>query len=273
MLADSDIAIFDAFGYLVVACDDLREAIAGVERECTANLRAVFGTPESQVRAAAESRCYLPMMGERAPASLALVEDRRVVGEARRLVRGPVVVKPAKVSMFVRPTPWHRDCSTGLRGVKCVFYLGSRTIRLDVVPGSHRAPAGAAVELVLGERWRPWGSAPPNALSDAGIPVHSVAVEPGQVLVFDIALWHASAETAPRAQWAVSYLAAPISRERVPETARYVADFLRKQLAYDRVAHPYFPPSWLAGTSESEPAIAFRESRVLAAYLEVWGDR
>jgi ectoine hydroxylase-related dioxygenase (phytanoyl-CoA dioxygenase family) len=82
-----------------------------------------------------------------------------------------------------------------------------------VIPGSHRGTFGEALRAgkVVGQ--------PAKA-----VPAHVVETEPGDVIVLDEHLFHASAGGGTRHQWRVDYVRAP---EGVEATRRVRAYFAR----------------------------------------------
>jgi hypothetical protein len=66
----------------------------------------------------------LPMMSrQRTPTSLALVEDDRFLGAARRLLAAQVLPTYAEGNLLFGEAGFHTDCGTGTPGVKFVAYL------------------------------------------------------------------------------------------------------------------------------------------------------
>lgn len=272
LLTDDDLVFFEAFGFLALDAEVCTEQVAALERECGEALVGAYGSLPRAHELAGSFRCYLPMMGPSTPVSAALAEADVLVDAARRSLGRRPLVKPAKVSVFSGRTSWHRDCFTGVRGVKFVVYFGDTPPRFDVVPGSHCGTAGAMVDRLFGDSDRlPWDDGNLAVLKKMSVPTHSIPLQPRQILMFDVGIWHASHETEMRTQWSVSYLAEPATDDERAATVTYIGEFLRKPLEYPRADYPYFPPSWENGENDSALATAFDDSGVLRGYLQEWG--
>jgi hypothetical protein len=134
---------------------------------------------------------YVPMMCERTPVSLGLVDALAVV--AAELLGRPVVPGRAKGTRYVGDTGWHRDSAHDIASVGVVAYLEplrAETGALRVVPGSHvrrEAPLPA----------------------DGAVTGEALETEPGDVIVFDEHLIHGSSGGNERRQWRVDFLIDP----------------------------------------------------------------
>jgi hypothetical protein len=269
---DNDIAFYTAFGFLPLDAEICTEQVAELEIECANALASAYGSLTRMQELAVLSRCYLPMMGTATPVSADLANADILVGAARRALGIQPLVKPAKASVFSGQTSWHRDCYTGVRGVKFATYFGEDPIRFDVVPGSHLSSACGVVSHLLGDsHLLPWADVNLGILEKLSVPTHSISLRPGQILMFDIGIWHASHDPGMRIQWSVSYLAEPATDAERAGTVTYLGEFLRKPLSYPRADYPYFPASWEDGSDDCALATAFRDSGVLRDYLEQWG--
>jgi hypothetical protein len=79
------------------------------------------------------------MSRHRTPVSLALVEDTRFLGAARRLLDAPVLPTYAEGVLLFGQAGFHYDDGTGSAGVKFVAYLEPLTAEtgaLRLLPGS-----------------------------------------------------------------------------------------------------------------------------------------
>jgi hypothetical protein len=124
---------------------------------------------------------------------------------ATHLLDADPLLSPTEVqaSLFTSVTRWHSDASVPCRGVKFASYLdvGSGAAsegRLRVLPLSHRVDS-RPLRSWLGTASRPVGD----------VPATVIAVAPGDLIAFDINLWHAGVGPGPRLQWSAVFLQDP----------------------------------------------------------------
>lgn len=207
-----EVAHFDTFGFVV-----LRGAIdpAPLVAEVEASLPRDRMTTELVVAQ------YAPTMTARTPTSLDLLD--RFAPLAERLSGGPVCPLRAKAVRYHGETAWHRDSDHDVTSVGFLAYLDpldAESGALRVLPGSHRPEHAARIaSFVEGE------PLPVDALP--GIPL---ATRPGDVIVLDEHLWHASARGSTRRQWRVDYFVAPRDARERAALGAYLDDT--------------FPPTW-----------------------------
>ena len=128
-----------------------------------------------------------------------LTEDPRFVGAAEQMFGEDVfAIGPCSVMRFVNPgTKWHPDTvNINQSGVSFVFYL--QPVRADrgalrVIPGSQRNPFHDALREVRAKQ-KLGGSHPiKRALGGVEhVPAYACEADPGDVVAFDVRLWHAS---------------------------------------------------------------------------------
>ena len=102
---------------------------------------------------------YVPMMCERTPESVALIDRCSVI--AAELLGRAVLPGRAKGTWYQSDTAWHRDSVHGIASVGVVAYLEplhAATGALRVVPGSHAARDQALPEHAgqVGEALEPY---------------------------------------------------------------------------------------------------------------------
>jgi Phytanoyl-CoA dioxygenase (PhyH) len=152
---------------------------------------------------------YLPMMCERTPVSVSLIDA--LARSAAALLGRAVLPVRAKGTRYFGGSEAHRDNALDVASVGFLAYLEPLTASsgaLRVRPGSHVAPStGAHLELT-----------------------EAVETEPGDVIVFDEHLWHGSVGGNDRRQWRVDFVVDPVD---AAETARVREYFAR-----------IFPPDW-----------------------------
>jgi hypothetical protein len=155
---------------------------------------------------------YVPMMTAETPVSLSLLDQVETVAAA--LFGGPVLPTRAKGTRYHGETPWHTDSDLPFRSVGFLAYLepvGADSGALRVIPGSHHAQFREAI--------RGMGT---TCLRDLSLPGHVVTTEPGDMILLDERVLHASVGGSIRRQWRVDYLGTPADAEVNP-TKSYFA--------------------------------------------------
>ncbi len=231
----SDVAHFRAFGYVVLRRTFDAEALRReVDQALESAGAASIDTERARVR-------YVPMMGERTPVSLSLLDRFQPI--AATLLGRPVVPLRAKGMRYSGNTDAHRDSELAMESVGFAAYLEplrEDTGALRLLPGSHRDGFERGTAGYL-----------------------AVPTDPGDVIVFDEHLFHASAGGTIRTQWRVDYFAAPRSAEEVEVARRYVANVFPPGWdgGYDVDRHPSYPDEWLRS---GRPAV--EQLRALGVY-------
>jgi hypothetical protein len=187
---------------------------------------------------------YVPMMTEQTPASLALLDRSDTV--AATLLGGSVLPTRAKGARYWGDTPWHADSDAPLASIGFLAYLdatGAETGALRVLPGSHRPQYAEAIRHL--------------AAGDCHLDLPGVALptEPGDLIVLDERLWHASIGGRVRRQWRVDFLRVPVDHEADRLTRQYFAGLYAPDwiVRYDAARHPSYGSTW---KQSSRPAVA-----------------
>jgi hypothetical protein len=239
---------FRTFGFLVLRALLPRTEIADLRAEVVDSLRANYTMPDGTLEVATGTDGYfLPMMGEKTPVSRALVADPRLVGVAQAMLDGPVAPKPAKGILYRDASFWHQDTGDpNLPALKLVTYLDPLTGpsgALQVLPSSHRIAVSEELTSYRA-RW-PWDTTPTAEAEEEqrwpGLTLHS---EPGDVIIFDVRLWHASLFGRDRLQWSVSYVRHPNTEAERDSARSYILSYLSDGHVYDSEAYPYLDPAW-----------------------------
>lgn len=193
---------------------------------------AFAGSPPANVGSGGNSFRYVPMMGERTPLSLALLDKLSEL--APTMLGRAAVATRAKGTQYVGDTAWHRDSDRNLDSVGFVAYLEPlhrEDGALRVLPGSHRSvpstiPAGI----------------PPRS----GTLGEAVETEPGDVIVFDEHLYHARVRGATRHQWRVDFFADPQTPQEQAEVNAYLAGIFQVGWdgGYDLDRYPSYSQYW-----------------------------
>src|SRR3989442_10195945 len=134
---------------------------------------------------------YVPMMTFKTPVSLSLLD--RVEAVAAALLGGSVLPTRAKGVRCSGSTPWHTDSSAPLASVGFLAYLEPLRAEdgaLRVLPGSHHPDFRDALRGLGVD-----GTAAPV------LPAHVVVTEPGDLILLDEHVLHASFGGGTRRQW------------------------------------------------------------------------
>jgi hypothetical protein len=151
-----------------------------------------------RIRGAVTSFQYVPMMTAETPMSLSLLD--RTEGVAKILLRCPVLPTRAKAVRYSGDTSWHADSVVPIASVGCAAYLEcleAESGALRVLPGSHGPEFSDAI-CALG-----------TGIAAQTLPAHVVSTEPGDLIVFDEHLFHASCGGGVRRQWRVDFVSDP----------------------------------------------------------------
>ena len=176
---------------------------------------------------------YLPMMCERTPVSLDLLDRFAIVGA--ELLGKQVLPGRAKGTRYYGDTGWHRDSHSALPSLAFLAYLEplrAWTGALRVLPGSH---LDLAVAL------------PPRSGGDMPVPGQAVETEPGDVIAFDEHLVHSSRGGDERRQWRVDFLPDPQSAEDEAGVRAYFAEIFpdqQRDAPYDATRYPSYGQYW-----------------------------
>lgn len=235
LTGDERVDRFRTFGYLVLRGFLDPTLVGELRREAIGTIRAVHGDRCHEHPAMSRmAGHYTCLLGPWAPRTVEVVDSRRLVRLAERLVGGRVLPSPCDTQgiLYFDHAPWHNDTGIAIRGVKFVAYLepldaGSGALR--VLPGSHRLADAALGHLYSID------------LDVPEVPGQVLATEPGDVIVFDPLLYHASWGGRDRLQWSTMYLRdaiAPSWRagllEWYADGARYVDELPEGYRPFDR---------------------------------------
>ena len=176
---------------------------------------------------------YLPMMCERTPVSLVLLDRLAVL--AAELLGREVLPGRAKGTRYFGDTGWHRDSEDALATMGFLAYLEPLTAQsgaLRVLPGSH---ADLAIAL-------------PTSFDDGSLaPGQAIVTEPGDVIAFDEHLVHGSKGGRARRQWRADFLVDPRNAEEEDRTEAYFAHIFpdqQRDASYDATRYPSYGPYW-----------------------------
>lgn len=190
---------------------------------------------------------YIPATGERTPASLALLQ--RYAPMVERLAWAPMIPAITQHTLLFDMAGWHTDTSHAVPSVKVVCYLESldeHNGALRVLPGSHRLDERVLTDLLHGPAFRDEEARAREATQQ--VPAYVITSRPGDVIVFDEHLWHASIGGRNRLQWSTCYVLDPVTIEEEQAVKAYLASQFSAdtQLDYDPTHYPYYGERFLA---------------------------
>jgi hypothetical protein len=130
-------------------------------------------------------RHYASLMEAESPFIASLADDPRFADVAEQLIGPDAMCIAVDGNYMVGDTDWHPDTSSlDYKAVKFCIYPDPLTANdgaLRVIPGSHKDPFHS---LIKRETEAEFGVKPDEA------PAHVFESQPGDVLVFNVGLWH-----------------------------------------------------------------------------------
>jgi hypothetical protein len=250
---DGQVDWFRSFGYLVLRGFFDRAVVEELRAEVVRTLLGVHGDRYHQrPPMSGMAGHYGCLLGPWSPRTVELVDSRRLVGLAERLVGGRILPSPCDTQgiLYFDHAGWHNDTVPGIRGVKFVTYLeplGASTGALRVLPGSHRLSDAALRRLHSLD------------LAVPDVPAQVLSSEPGDLIAFDPLLYHASWGGRDRHQWSTLYVRDAVT----PSWRQRVLDWYEEGASYvDELPEGWrpFDPAWVAGGSGDvdDPRLAQR---------------
>ena len=245
MLTQQQIVQFQTFGFLV-----LRDVFSKAELD---TINAEFARKmDSAYRHApfdATKRYWVTMMGSDTPFLAGLPEDPRLYEVAQQLYGEDVLGIISDANRYVGNTRWHTDSgSVHQYGVKFAYYLqpvDATSGALRVIPGSHKNPFRQQLfDIGL------LGSPDSPFLKEAGLDISDIPAfvcdsEPGDVVAFDLRLWHSSwGGSDDRWMCTVVYYNNPKTTEEEEETRKIAIAIADTPARYDRPNDPHYDPDW-----------------------------
>ncbi|MGH9233029.1 MAG: phytanoyl-CoA dioxygenase family protein [Acidimicrobiales bacterium] len=242
LTGDGQVDRFRTFGYLVLRGFFDRPLVDELRAEVIGTIRAVHGDRyREHPPLSGMAGHYTCLLGPWAPRTVELVDSRRLVRLAERLVGGWALPSPCDTQgiLYFDHAPWHNDSGIAIRGVKFVAYLepldaGSGALR--VLPASHRLADDALGHLYSLD------------LDVPDVPGQVLATQPGDVVVFDPLLYHASWAGRDRLQWSTMYVRDAVTPSWRPGLLEWFADGARYADELPE-GHRPFDRSWVADGS------------------------
>jgi len=188
MLTQQQRTFFDMFGFLV-----LRQAFSPTETAAISQQFDATLAMDRKGEAFAGTRRQA-MMGfaEQNPELTKLIVDDRIYGAVEELLGPDFVWIGSDGNLYVGDTQWHPDNPEPYRRVKVAFYLdpvSKDSGCLRVIPGSHLPPLH---DRLKEQRPSPQAGESPFGVAASEIPSFPLESQPGDVVVFNQSLWHAS---------------------------------------------------------------------------------
>ena len=196
MLASEQIAHFNAFGLLVLRRLFTRGEMAeigrqfdGVMEEDKAGREPPAGRCSHCTGACLDRMHSVYGLVERPPLHW-LAEDDRTYLPLTELLGPGIAWMGSEGQRYHTDSKWHPDgWLPNMKRIKVAVYLdplAKETGCLRVIPGSHRDPAHGALEPLRDAESSPFG------VGQADVPSHAIETQPGDVVFFDMNIWHAS---------------------------------------------------------------------------------
>jgi hypothetical protein len=236
----AQIAQFRALGFLVLrdALDPpfVRQLAAEADRLVRDAAGAAYLTPSGT--GGIEGH-YIPATGRTAPTSFQLAVALGPVVEA--LLGRAAILSEAQHVVLFDMAGWHTDTGHDIASLKVVAYMdalhaGNGALR--VLPASHALTRGHLEAYLHGDAFRDPAQV---RTAVAEVPSYAISSQPGDLIVFDEHLFHASAHGHNRRQWAASYVIDPTEPGEEAAVRRYLASqFVADRLDYDPRPYPHY---------------------------------
>ncbi|MBT5872738.1 MAG: hypothetical protein HOH43_04915 [Candidatus Latescibacteria bacterium] len=251
MLTENECLHFETFGFVVLHRIFEPDELVKLRREFDGRMTSAY----SHAPFDGTVRHWTPMLGTSTPLFSSLLEDSRLCGVAEQLYGSDVIGIIADANRYVGDTKWHPDTgSIHQFGVKFAFYLepvDAESGALRVIPGSHRQPFHDQLKSTI----------PSLSLDVTDVPAHVCASSPGDVVAFDLRLWHAShGGSDDRAMCTCVYYNNPSTVEEIEATRKQAENSGNTSAQFGRPEDPIFDPDWVA-------------NRVGSAKRQQWLDR
>lgn len=247
MFTAGQVDIFRTFGFVVLR-GFLADRVALLRAETDAAIRDAYSATYEERVMDGISGHYLPMASRLTPVSTSLVcDDPRFIDAAERLLDGPVIPECPEGVLYFAEAGWHTDDGIGVSGVKFAAYFDELTAgngALRLVPGSHHPEQGARLAAYR-DRQMPIRTDAEAAAYRASVPGYVADTSPGDVIAFDLHVWHASIGGRDRLAWTSVYRRCPRDGEERSRTLRSVEDSFEQAFrGFDRDRYPVWR-DWL----------------------------
>ena len=251
MLTEDQVYHFKTFGFLIMKSVFTRDELKTIQAEF--DHRAAVASSYEPFDGT--KRHGFNMMGDDTPFFASLLEDPRFA-EAAEQMYGGVLGQVADANRYVTNTYWHYDAGSHEGyGVKFAMYL--QPVRADtgallVVPGSHKRPWFDELDERPSLRYawarQDFARAEADDVIES-VPGHGCETDPGDVVAFDLRLYHASVGgSTDRQMCTLVYCNYPKTPQEVAATIAHAKGYLTER---DNSAEPWnpkrtVPDEWLA---------------------------
>lgn len=245
---------FQTFGFVVLRQAIDAATVASLSAESDRTVRDATGSRFGQLdEQGGITGHFIPATSEHTPLSMQLAQD--LAPAAETLLQMPLLFVMAQHTLLFDATAWHDDTGHDVPSIKALAYLDALkadTGALRVLPGSHVLPAGHINPVMTDEvpfdeeRWR-------QATRD--IPCHVIDSQPGDVILFDEHLWHASIDGRNRRLWSAFFVKDPKTRDEETKVRNYLASQFvpdmdldydaRRYPSYGRSFRKHAPKRWV----------------------------
>lgn len=204
MLSPSQIEYFNVFGVLILRNVLSKDEVRKLNAEWDARLAT---TTDGSVQGSKKYIMSWPNLGPDTPFAGSLLEDPRVNEIVESIYPDGFYGVSCNSSSKVGETPWHPDSNfPNFHGIKVVTYLqtlNGENGALRVIPGSHRYPIHDEIKQFKMRKTEFDGVKREKKVDDANaetngglaigeVPALACATNPGDIIVFDFRIWHAS---------------------------------------------------------------------------------
>ncbi len=195
---------------------------------------------------------YVPMMCERTPVSLALLDA--LVEPATLLLERDVIPTRAKGTRYFGGTAWHRDSNLDVASVGFAAYLEP----LDGDNGALRVARASHLSATT-----------PSDPDEVAEPVSTL---PGDVIAFDEHLLHSSSGGRDRRQWRVDFVADPVGADEEAMVRSYFCGIFPRGWdgGYDVDRYPSYGAHWQRSERPSTDRLRQLGVYDLASSEEAW---
>ena len=237
MLTEEQIHYFNTFGFIILRQAFNQDELKTINREFDHALEEAYQHAPFD----GTHRHWVPMLGEQTPFFASLLENPRFCNSAEQLYGEDVFGIITDANRYVGDTKWNPDTqSTHQYGIKFAFYLepvGAKSGALRVIPGSHKQPFHGELRQAREE----------SRLDLAEVPAFVCESEPGDVVGFDLRLWHASlGGGTDRRMCTLVYYNNPKTDEEDQVTRKQARSNAGTSTKFGRPPEPIHPPHWLA---------------------------
>ena len=242
MLTQQQIHHFNTFGFIILRQVFSKDELQTINCEVMQRMESAYQHAPFD----GTKRHWVPMLERETPFFASLLEDPRFYKIAEQLYGEDVFGIASDANRYVGDTKWHPDTqSVHQYGIKFAFYLepvDAETGALRVLPGSHKNPFHDELRQARKEA----------RLELANVPAFVCESEPGDVVGFDLRLWHASlGGSNDRRMCTAVYYNNPKNQEEDRVTRQQAKANADTSVRFDRPPEPIHPPYWLANPHQN----------------------